>query len=98
MSNANNPYGDGKASEKILNSVLKAYNSDKFDIKGSDQIKNHIGKELLRIQDEITVFEYEEMNPGTTINMVFKDSEIKFPHPDLNLKDKNIIVNKFRME
>jgi len=38
------------------------------------------------------------MNPGKTINMVFKDSEIKFPHPDLNLKDKNIIVNKFRME
>lgn len=98
MSNANNPYGDGKASEKILNAVLKAYNSDKFDIKGSDLIKNHIGRELLRIQDEITVFEYEEMNPGKTINMVFKDSEIKFPHPDLNLKDKNIIVNKFRME
>ncbi len=98
MKNANNPYGDGRSSEKILKAVLKSYNTGKLDIMGPDKIKNHIGWELIRIPDDISVSQYEETNPGSRVNMVFKDNEIKFPHPDLNLKDKSIVVNKFRME
>ncbi len=44
------------------------------------------------------IIQIRETNPSTTINMVLKDNEIKFPQADLNLKDKNIILNKFRME
>ena len=98
MKNAVNPYGDGKSSEKILKAVLKSYNAGELDIMGPDHIKNHIGRELIEIRDDVSVFQYEEMNPGSTVNMVFKDNEIKFPHPDLNIKDKSIIVNKFRIE
>jgi len=98
MKNAINPYGDGKSSEKILKAVLKSYNAGKLDIMDPDHIKNHIGRELIGIRDDISVSQYEEMNPGSTVNMVFQNNDIKFPHPDLNLKYKSIIVNKFRIE
>jgi UDP-N-acetylglucosamine 2-epimerase (non-hydrolysing) len=78
--------------------VLNFYNAGKLDIMGPDHIKNHIGRELIGIRDDISVSQYEEINPGSTVNMVLNDNEIKFPHPDLNLKDKSIIVNKFMIE
>ena len=98
MKNAKNPYGDGRSADNIIEAVLNFYNAGKLDIMGPDHIKNHIGRELIGIRDDISVSQYEEINPGSTVNMMLKDNEIKFPHPDLNLKDKSIIVNKFRIE
>jgi UDP-N-acetylglucosamine 2-epimerase (non-hydrolysing) len=98
MKNAKNPYGDGRSADNIIEAVLNFYNAGKLDIMGPDHIKNHIGRELIGIRDDISVSQYEEINPGSTVNMVLNDNEIKFPHPDLNLKDKSIIVNKFMIE
>jgi UDP-N-acetylglucosamine 2-epimerase (non-hydrolysing) len=98
MKNAKNPYGDGQSSKNIINAVIENYNANKFNISLPEHVKSFIGREVLSIQDNITVSEYEKMNPGVTINMVFKDNKIKFPYPDLNIKDKNIVLNKFKSD
>ena len=96
MKNAKNPYGNGKSSENILKAVLNAYNRGKFDISAPEEIGSNIVRELLIIDEDLEVSKYEEMNPGYTVQMVFKDKEIKFPHHDLNLKNKMIMISKFR--
>ena len=96
MKNAKNPYGNGKSSENILKAVLNAYNMGKFDISAPEEIGSNIVRELLIIDEDLEVSKYEEMNPGYTVQMVFKDKEIKFPHHDLNLKNKMIMISKFR--
>ncbi len=96
MKNAKNPYGNGKSSENILKAVLNAYNRGKFDISAPEEMGSNIVRELLIIDEDLEVSKYEEMNPGYTVQMVFKDKEIKFPHHDLNLKNKMIMISKFR--
>jgi UDP-N-acetylglucosamine 2-epimerase (non-hydrolysing) len=94
MKNAKNPYGNGKSSETILKAVINAYNNDKFDIKAPEEIQGHIGREMVKIHDDVSVREYEKLNPGTTINMVFMGKTIRFPHPEQNLKNKNVLYTK----
>ena len=96
MENAKNPYGNGQSSKNILKAVINEYNNGKFDISLPKHIKSFVGREVLRIQENITVTEYEEKYPGSTVNMIFMDNEIKFPHPDVNLKDRNVLINKFK--
>ena len=98
MKNAENPYGDGQSSKNILKAVTANYDRGKFDINLPEHVKSFVGREVLEIHDNITVSEYEEINQGSTVNMVFMDNEIKFPYPNLNLKDKNILINKFKQE
>jgi UDP-N-acetylglucosamine 2-epimerase (non-hydrolysing) len=95
MKNAENPYGDGKSSEHILKAIFDEYDTNKFNIKAPVEVNGHMVRELLEIHEDVSVADYEENNPGSTINLVFKDGEIKFPHPDLQLKDKRVILNKY---
>jgi UDP-N-acetylglucosamine 2-epimerase (non-hydrolysing) len=95
MSDAINPYGDGKASEKILNAILDASSSGKLQITAPEHIMSHAGRELLQIKEEMTVSEFEDKNKGSTINIVFNGTEAQFPVPDLDLKDKQVLVNRF---
>lgn len=95
MSDAINPYGDGKSSEKILDAILNASSSGKLQITAPEHIMKHVGRELLQINEEMTVSEFEDKNQGSTINIVFNGSEAQFPVPDLDLKDKQVLVNRF---
>ena len=42
MSDAFNPYGDGKASKKILDAILNAYSSGKLHITAPEHIMSHV--------------------------------------------------------
>jgi len=95
MSDAFNPYGDGKASKKILDAILNAYSSGKLHITAPEHIMSHAGRELLQISENMTVSEFEDKNSGSTINIVFNGGEAQFPVPDLDLKDKQVLVNRF---
>jgi UDP-N-acetylglucosamine 2-epimerase (non-hydrolysing) len=63
-----------------------------------EQVKSFVGREVLKIQENITVSEYEEKYSGSTVNMIFIDNEIKFPHPNLNLKGRNVLINRFKTD
>jgi len=92
MKNAENPYGDGRSSEYILEAIVNAYNTGKFDIKSPEVMESHLSREVLTINEDLVVSKFEEMNPGYTVRMVFQNKDIRFPHPDLNLKNKMIMV------
>jgi UDP-N-acetylglucosamine 2-epimerase (non-hydrolysing) len=98
MKNARNPYGNGQSSKNILKTIINEYENDKFDIKLPEQVKSFVGREVLKIQENITVSEYEEKYSGSTVNMIFIDNEIKFPHPNLNLKGRNVLINRFKTD
>jgi UDP-N-acetylglucosamine 2-epimerase (non-hydrolysing) len=92
MQHAPNPYGDGSAAENILKSIIEAYKTGKFDIKAPEQIAGQVERKFLDIHDDLSVSKYEAMNPGSRVMMVLHDHEIKFPYPDLNLKDKQVVL------
>jgi UDP-N-acetylglucosamine 2-epimerase (non-hydrolysing) len=96
MKNAGNPYGDGRSSKNILKAIIDEYDNGKFDIKLPEHVKSFIGREVLKIQENITVSEYEKKYPGSTVNMIFMNNEIKFPYSDVNLRDMNVLINKFK--
>jgi len=92
MKNAKNPYGDGRSAAKILKAVLNFNKSGKFDIKAPKQIVGQVGRKFLEIHEDVSVSKYEKMNPSSTVIMVFNNNKIIFPHSDLNLKDKKVII------
>jgi UDP-N-acetylglucosamine 2-epimerase (non-hydrolysing) len=95
MKNAKNPYGDGQSSKSIIKAIINEYDTGKFDINLPEHVKGFIGREVLKIKENITVSEYEKIHLGSTINMIFLGNKIKFPYPDVNIKDKTILINKF---
>ena len=92
MEEAPNPYGDGKASEKIVSAILDTYQSGKLKIIPPEKITGIQSKKLITIEKKITVAEFEEQNPNFIVNIVFNDANGQFPHPELLLNGKKIIV------
>jgi UDP-N-acetylglucosamine 2-epimerase (non-hydrolysing) len=93
MKEAINPYGEGNASEKILKALINAYGDGKFDIKEPENVSGQVERCFLKIADNLTVSEFEKLNKGSLVQMVIVDNENLFPHPDLNLKDKMIMLH-----
>lgn len=95
MQDAKNPYGDGSSSENILKAVLKHENEGKLNIISPDNIMKALTRTLVKINDDLTVKEYETINPSSRIQLVFEDEKILFPFSELSLKGKRILLNKF---
>ncbi|MGZ4857896.1 MAG: non-hydrolyzing UDP-N-acetylglucosamine 2-epimerase, partial [Methanobacteriaceae archaeon] len=55
MEEAPNPYGDGKASEKIVRAILDTYKSGKLNIKPPEEITGVQKKKLMTIDEKVTV-------------------------------------------
>ena len=92
MKEAPNPYGDGKASEKIVDAILESHHQGKLEIKPPEEIASTHSKKLLTVGERITVAEFENKNPEYMINLVFDGDKPCYPHPDLPLRGKSIIV------
>jgi len=95
MQDAKNPYGNGNSSENILKEVLKHENEGKFNISSPDNIMKVLNRSLVMIHDDLTVNEFETINPFSRIQLVFQDETILFPHPELSLENKLVLLNKF---
>ena len=98
MEEAPNPYGDGKASEKIVRAILDTYNRGKLNIEPPEEISGVQSKKLLTIDEKVTVAEFEEQNPEFTVNIVFDGAVGQFPHLGLILDGKKIIVSYTRAD
>ena len=94
MINAKNPYGDGHSSKNILKAIITEYDNGKFDINLPEHVNSFIGREVIKIKDNITISEYEKIHAGSTIFMIFTDNKIEFPYPDVNIKDKTVLLTK----
>lgn len=92
MINAPNPYGDGKASEKIIDATVDFYNKGKLTIKPPENILSDLKRELHFIDEDITV-ESLEKRGKCKVRIVYDGVKPRFPHQTMNLKGKQIICD-----
>ncbi len=96
MINAPNPYGDGKASEKIINATVDFYNKGKLTIKPPLNILSDLQRELHFIKEDITVQSLEERDK-CKVRIVYDGVKPRFPHQTMNLKGKQIICDIYKI-
>ena len=96
MCQAPNPYGNGKTSQKIMEIILKAYKENKLEIRPPENIGGLDGRYIQKVYEEIDASGFERKHPNSRIIMVFDGENAQFPHSSLPLKNKSVIVEKFR--
>lgn len=96
MQMASNPYGDGTTSKQILQIIKNSIINDTLNVKCADTITDFIGYKKFRIEDDISVDEYENMNNGHIIEQVFDGENPVYISDDLNLNGMDIIVKIFK--
>ncbi|MDP3034969.1 MAG: UDP-N-acetylglucosamine 2-epimerase (non-hydrolyzing) [Methanobacteriaceae archaeon] len=94
MKNAVNPYGDGKASSRILNVTLNDYENGELEIKSPEDIMNQFKRKIELIESNITVREFESTQ-NALIRVVYENNEAGFPHEDIDLKNKLVLFDKY---
>lgn len=96
MSNAKNPYGKGDSSEKIVGAILKLFNENKLKMTVPEDIMRIKNRQIAEINENITVYGFEKKN-DSEIKMVFENGKALFPHDDLNLKDKLVLFDYYKI-
>ncbi|HSO24999.1 MAG TPA: UDP-N-acetylglucosamine 2-epimerase, partial [Methanobacteriaceae archaeon] len=94
MKKAANPYGDGKASENILEVSLSEYENGNLEIKAPEDLMNQFKRKFELLDSNITVLEFEKSN-NALIRVVYDNGEATFPHEGLNLKNKLILFDHY---
>ena len=97
MSEAENPYGKGDSSKRILNAILNLFEENKLKITVPEDIMKIRNRQIVEISENITVNEFEKENIGSQIRMVFENGEVMFPYSDLNLMDKMILLDSLKI-
>lgn len=95
MVNAKNPYGEGNSSEIIVNIIEESFKDNSIQIRQSEEILEFKGYYLKKIDEKITVKEYEEKNKNHIIEQIFYNNIPEFIENTTNLENKIIIVKKF---
>ncbi|MCL2116318.1 MAG: UDP-N-acetylglucosamine 2-epimerase (non-hydrolyzing) [Methanobrevibacter sp.] len=99
MKNAINPYGTGDSGEKIVDIILNSYKNNELKIEAPDDIMNSFSTEIIAIDEDITVFDFEKKNNGN-IRIVYTNyndnNSIEFPLDDLNLKNKFVVFDRYK--
>lgn len=98
MRQAENPYGDGKTSQKIVDIITEAYENGNLKITPPENIGGLEGRFIQKVEESIDVSGYEEKNGPTRIIVVFDGDKAQFPHGNLQLKGKTIILERFSVE
>ena len=94
MKEAKNPYGDGKASKKILDVTLQEYENGNLNIQAPDDLMNQFKRKIELINHDITVKEFEN-SQNAIIRTVYDNGEAVFPHEILKLKNKYILFDHY---
>ena len=96
MANATNPYGDGDSSKRIYSIIKDTFDNGTLQIKSSDTILDFEGYLLKNINENVTVEEFENNNKNQIIEQVFYKGSPEYIDANTNLKDKTIIIKKFK--
>ena len=96
MADAENPYGDGHSSERILEIIASSNENDTLSIKRSTEIVDFEGYYLKNIDENISVNEFEKKFENHIIEQIFDDGKPVLIEDEMNLKDKTVIVKEFK--
>lgn len=99
MKNAINPYGIGDSGKEILDIILSKYNNNELEIETPNDIMNTFSTEIIAIDEDITVLNFEKENNGN-IRIVYTNyndkNSIEFPLNDLNLANKFVLFDRYK--
>lgn len=99
MENAINPYGIGDSGKEILDIILSKYNNNELEIETPNDIMNTFSTEIIAIDEDITVLNFEKENNGN-IRIVYTNyndkNSIEFPLNDLNLANKFVLFDRYK--
>ena len=93
MRNAKNPYGQGNAAQKTVDSIEKFYSEGLLDIKAPEDIMTSFTRKMCEVTEDVTVDEFEQRE-NALIHMAFDGDKMKFPTDELNLKGMMISYDK----
>lgn len=93
MKNAPNPYGQGNAAKKILDTIEKYYNDGLLNITTPDDIMKSFIRKIDKISENITVNDFEDRE-NALIHMVYDGEKMLFPINELNLNGMMITYDK----
>lgn len=93
MKKTENPYGDGKASKKIIEHIQESYKSGELKISPPQHIQEHREVKLIRVYEKVSVEEIE--NESKKVRLAFKDGIPVFPYRKLDLKDSFVLLEIF---
>ena len=93
MKEAPNPYGDGNASIKIVDTISEIESHGGLKIEAPDFITGVNTTKLIRVDQIINVSEFEDKYQAI-VKIVFEDGEPIFPEPELNLGGKMVLMSE----
>lgn len=93
-----NPFGDGKASNKIIEIIKNLYKKKKMNFESFklwEKIPSRIIKKIETRQDQTSINNYEKNNE-TNINLIFNNKGFPhFPYGDTVLNKQDLIIINF---
>ncbi|RAP53229.1 MAG: UDP-N-acetylglucosamine 2-epimerase (non-hydrolyzing) [Methanosphaera sp. rholeuAM270] len=95
MSQAVNPYGDGKSSKRILKIIRDNLRNKSIEIRHAEEILDFKGYYMLEVTDDISVGEFEKRNKHHIIEQIFHENVPELIEDSTNLKNKVVIVKEF---
>ena len=93
MKNAANPYGQGDAAKSTVDAIERYYTDGLLDIKAPEDIMTSFTRKMAKINEEITVNEFE-IRENALIHMVFDGEKMIFPTDELKLNGMMISYDK----
>jgi UDP-N-acetylglucosamine 2-epimerase (non-hydrolysing) len=92
MKGAANPYGDGTASEKIMDIISEIESRGGLKIEAPNFITGVTTTKLISVDQDLNVSEYENKYQAI-VKIVFEDGKVVFPEPGLNLVGKMVLIS-----
>lgn len=94
MKNAPNPYGQGDAAKKTVDSIEKYYDNSLLTITAPEDIMGSFTRKIDKISENISVKDFEEREKAL-IRMVYDGEKMPFPEDELNLNGMMVTYDKY---
>ena len=94
MKNALNPYGQGDAAKKTVDSIKKYYDKGLLTITAPEDIMGSFTRKIDKIFENISVNDFE-VRENALICMVYDGEKMLFPNDELNLNGMMVTYDKY---
>ncbi len=94
MKNALNPYGQGDAAKKTVDSIEKYYDKGLLTITAPENIMGSFTRKIDKISENISVNDFE-VRENALIRMVYDGKKMLFPNDELNLNGMMVTYDKY---
>ena len=94
MKHAPNPYGQGDAAKKTVDSIEEYYDNGLLTITAPEDIMGSFTRKIDKVSENISVKDFEEKE-NALIHMAYDDEKMLFPNDELNLNGMMVTYDKY---